>query len=329
MLAGEDWSEERPAKGGTAIELGPGASHVHLSGLRINGYAFAVLAKPVAGGAGRNGIAIDDVDVSRARYGIYLSDCDDVSLTGCDLRRYTKHGFRLDQGCDRVAFTRCTADCSEGDVRWETKTELLPFGFNVNSAGAANTAITFTDCLAANHLMPLQKNRYKNGDGFVIEENARDVAFVRCRALRNQDGGFDLKVPAVRLTGCVAIDNSRAFRIWNGGQLDNCLAAFGNTGIWSNGAAIAVTRSTFHQLGNAAAMTDDRARGTVTLSDCLVTASARLAKNTAAGNVVATETPVLRDAPAAGYPTAAITWDGLGDAMDSLVHPDKGYLSTR
>ena len=87
------------------------------------------------------------------RHGFYVSDCDDLVLTDCDLKRYSKHGFRCEMGCDRVTMRRCTADCSEGDAEWEKKTELFPFGFNVNDGGTPNTALTFTDCLARNNLM--------------------------------------------------------------------------------------------------------------------------------------------------------------------------------
>src|SRR5262249_18364521 len=160
----------------------------------------------------RSHLVFDNVDLEQFRYGMYLADCDDMQLTDCDLKRYSKHGFRFDQGCDRVTLKHCIADCSEGDAEWEKKTELFPFGFNLNDKGAPNTAFVFEDCLAANNRMPLQKKNYKNGDGYVLEGITSNVTFLRCRAILNQDGGFDVKVADVRLTDCVAIGNSKGFR---------------------------------------------------------------------------------------------------------------------
>lgn len=134
------------------------------------------------------------------RHGFYLSDCDSLKLIDCYLTRYSKHGYRLEQGCDNVTFSNCLADCSEGDADWETKTEIFPFGFNINSGGEPNTHLLFEDCVAKNNIKSNQKVKYTNRDDFSMEGNTADVTLRRCFALRNQDGGFDLKVPGVTLT---------------------------------------------------------------------------------------------------------------------------------
>lgn len=323
-----DWSEERPAKGATAIRIAPGVSHVTVRGIRIRAYAFGVHAPADAGGAARSHLRFEDVAMERIRHGFFLADCDDVLLRNCGLRRYTKHGFRFERGCDRVRLERCAADCSEGDPAWETRTELFPFGFLLNDGGAPNTAFVFEDCVASNHLMPLQKTRYKNGDGFVVEANSTDVAFLRCRAIRNQDGGFDLKVREVRLTGCVAAGNSRGFRIWNTGTLDNCLAGWGAVGLWNNGGPVRASRCTFHELKDAAVLTDDAAVSEVTLADCVVTGAA-VHRNTGRGTVVMPGTIIATRAGDAGYPKPDARWDGRGDAMDAAKYPGTGYRSSR
>jgi len=262
------------------------------------------------------------------RHGYYLSDCDDLRLSGCDLKRYSKHGFRFDQGCDRVTVEKCTADCSEGDAEWEKKTELFPFGFNVNDGGEPNTALAFTDCLARNNLMPLQTTHYKNGDGFVMESNTAGVTLVRCRSIRNQDGGFDLKVHDVKLEGCVSIGNSRNYRIWTTATLTNCFSGFAGTGLWCNGGPITVDHCTFHALKIAAIMTDDHATAPVTLRDCLISASPPTRK-TARGEIVLGNTTIADEGdpkkdPAYVHPDP--NWDGLGDAMNSRTFP--GYHAT-
>lgn len=317
------WSEDKPSKGATAIRIEPGVSRLVLGKLRIRNYMTGVRISPAEKGkAACSQIVFDDVDIERVRYGFYLSDADDVRLENCDLKRYTKHAFRFEEGCDRVTVRRCSADCSEGDAEWETRTELLPFGFSINKGGAPNTGFLFEDCLAANNLMPLQKNRYKNGDGFVVEGNARDVRFIRCRAIRNQDAGFDLKVPGARLTGCVAIGNSRNYRIWAGGVFENCFSGWAGTGLWSNGASVAANRCTFHAL-KTAVMTDDRAKEPIALTGCLISNTARTHRKTASGGGAVFESTEVAEAP--DFVRPAQDWDGLGTAMNSRAFPDKGY----
>jgi hypothetical protein len=323
------WSVDEPTRGKTAVRIGPAASHVTLRHVRISGYVNGVQAGPTAAGPNRTALTFDDVDVDHARHPFYLSDCDDLVLTDCDAVRYSKHGFRFEQGCDRVLVRRCRADCSEKDADWENKTELLPFGFIVNDGGAPNTELRFEDCLAANNLMPLQKNKYKNGDGFVVEANARGVSFVGCRALRNQDGGYDLKPDGMKLENCVAIGNGRNFRIWTTGTLTNCFTGWAKAGVWSNGGPLAIERCTFHELSGAAVNTDDRAKEPVTLKDCLIARTPVTHKKTSHGKVNLEGTIEAGDRdpeyvrPEMAGPESA--WDGRGDAMNSRAFAEKGY----
>jgi len=324
------WSVQPPTQGATALRIESGVSHVIIEGLRIKGYVTGVQAAAVIGGTPRSHLVFSDADIEQMRHGFYLADCDDLQLKDCDLKRYSKYAFRFDQGCDRVTIQKCAADCAEGDAGWEKKTELFPFGFLINDGGAPNTAFLFEDCLSRNNLMPLQTTSYKNGDGFVVKENASDMAFVRCRALRNQDGGFDLKVRDVHLTGCGAIGNSMGYRVWNTGTLANCFAGWGETGLWSNGGPITANRSTFHAQKDAAVLTDDGATLPVTLNACLISDTAQLHRQTARGGVMANATAFSGHEqpdidPAYLHPDPA--WDGLGDAMDSGAYPDKGFHS--
>lgn len=319
------WSEENPDKGATAVQIKPGAGHLVLEGLRIEDYKNCVLVSAGKEGANCPNLVFNDVDMRRFRHGFYLSDCDDLHLQGCDLRRYTKHGFRFEQGCDRVTLKQCTADCSEGDADWETKTELFPFGFIVNNGGTPNSHFEFEDCLAQNNQMPLQKKRYKNGDGFVVEGNTSDVRFLRCRAIRNQDGGFDLKVDGVQLVDCVALGNSRNIRIWKSATLKNCFSAWASCGLWCNGGPIAVDRSTFHELRTAAVQTDDKANQPVTLRECLITSCPQIHRKTARGKVETDGTVVVDQSADARYVMPSPEWNGLGAAFNSRAYSDKGY----
>lgn len=322
-----DWTVDNPSKGATAFRIEPGVSHVTFRGLRIRDYAFGVHAPPAPDGRSRSHLRFEEIEMERFRYGFFLADCDEVLLRDCGLKRYTKHGFRFDQGCDRVRLERCVTDCSEGDPQWETRTERFPFGYFLNDGGRPNTAFVFRDCVARNHMMPMQTTKYKNGDGFVAEGNASDVRLVRCRSIRNQDGGFDLKAREVRLADCVAVGNSRGFRIWSTGTLDNCFAGWGVVGLWSNGGPVRVHRGTFHEMKDAAVLTDDAATSEVSLVDSLITAAPKVQRNTGRGKVTLRGTVVMGPGDA-NYRKAEKEWDGVGDAMDSGTHPDKGYRSS-
>ncbi|MFN3148700.1 right-handed parallel beta-helix repeat-containing protein [Bremerella sp.] len=324
------WKIEDPSKGATAIRLGDSASHLNFHGLRFEGYRTGVQADKTSNGKGRTHLSFDNVDVNHCRYGFYLSDCDDLEILNCDLVRYSKHAFRLEQGCDRVRFTDCLADCSEADPEWEKQTELLPFGFNVNSGGSPNTHIAFLRCTAKNNMMPFQKNRYKNGDGFVVEGGATDVSFVDCRGIRNQDAGYDLKVEDVTLRGCIAIGNGRQVRIWTTATLDNCYFGYGGTGVWCNGGPITVDRCTFYDL-SVAAMTDDRAKHKIMLTDCVIANCQTTKRQTASGGgVLLDETEVIgpqEKAKSTEKPASRPVppWDGFGDPPALSEVPGKGY----
>ena len=328
-----NWDVEKPDKGQAALRIAPGVSHLSLQHLRLKGYMAGVHASPVKEAAAvRSHLSFEDVDIEEFRYGFYLSDCDDLLFSGCDLKRYTKHGFRFEQGCDRVTLRGCSADCSEGDAEWENKTELLPFGFTLNDGGIPNTHFLFEDCLARNNMKPNQRNRYLNGDGFVAEGNSANVTFVRCRSIRNQDGGFDLKVPDVKLTDCIAIGNKRGYRIWQTGTLINCFAGWGPTGLWCNGGPLTANRCTFHAAEAAAVMTDDKATEPITLKDCIISIPSPDASRTrpTLGKVVLSGTVLTgngSEEKAPAYKAPDQRWDGVGDAMDSQIYPNKGYHS--
>lgn len=328
-ILSSDWSIEKPDKGTTAISFGPGASHVVLKNLSIRNHCFAIRATP-SEDAPRIGIILENIRMEQMRHGIYVSDCDDLSITGVTMKRYSKHGFRLDQGCDGVTLRNCLADCSEGDAAWETKTEVFPFGFNVNNGGAPNTRIRFEDCVAKNNIKSNQTAKYTNGDGFVVEGNSSDVTFIRCHAFRNQDGGFDLKVKDVTLTGCIATGHRRDFRIWATGTLTNCFAGWSQTGFWTKGGPITIKNSTFigHRR-SALEIEDNKPTGPITLADSLI-ASDEAKFTPAYGSYQGADTNIIaKSPPELGIANADPKWDGSGAVMDSSKYPAKGYRSAK
>lgn len=315
------WSEKKPDQGSTAIEFAAGVRDVIVRSLHFSDYVTGVLAPATRGGAVRQRLVFKDISMRRVRHGFYVSDCHTLHVQDCHLARFTKHGFRLEGGCEDVSLRRCTADCSEGDSEWEKLTESLPFGFFANGSTARNKRLLFEDCVARNHMMPRQKSSYKNGDGFVVEEGSEQVRFLRCRAIRNQDAGFDLKSRGVRLEGCVALENSRNFRIWNAGTLENCFTGMAPTGLWSDVGPVTVTRSTFHALENAAAV-DDSASAGITLKDCLLSQVQRAFPEDAGGRLILDESSITGGVR---LKKPDSVWQGNSDAMDSTSHPGKGW----
>ena len=263
-----DWDVAKTEKGATAIGIAAGASHVAVRDLVIRGYQIGIRANLGAGETARTGWRFENVDMDHIRHGFYLSGFKGLEIVGCDLKRYSKHGFRLEAACEDARYERCTADCSEGDAQWEEKTELFPFGFSLNDGGAPHRNVVFESCVARNNMMPLQKNKYKNGDGFVVEGNSENVTFRNCRSLRNQDGGYDLKVADVVMENCVAIGNKRDFRIWKTGRLTNCFAGFGNEGVWTKGGPVVLENCTIAG-ANRAVSTEDAVEG-IELNKCLL-----------------------------------------------------------
>lgn len=322
-----DWSISTPEKGATAITLAPGLSHVVLKDLSIRNYCMGMVAPPAPTSA-RSGLVFDNVDMDHIRHGFYLSDCDDLVIRGCDLKRYSKHGFRFDQDCDRVHLIDCSADCSEGDPLWETQTEVFTFGYIVNDKGAPNTAFVFEDCLATNNIKSNQTVRYTNGDGFVTEGNSKDITFIRCRALRNQDGGFDLKTPDVKLTDCIAIGHRRDFRIWQNATMKNCFSGGSQTGLWTKTGAASMEGCTFLGHTKSCIETDEKTAGPPDLKDCiLVTGEA--SDGISIGPYQETGCVIVAKPEEAGIRPAGTSWTGEDSRMNSENHREKGYSSER
>lgn len=322
------WTIAAPTKGTTAFTIEPGVSHVVFRDVTIRGYQHGVQAPAREGGAPRVGLRFDNVDMEQIRHGFYLSGCSDLKLTGCDLKRYSKHGFRFEGGCTNVTLQKCVTDCSEADPDWEKQTELFPFGFIVNDGGAPNTDFVFEDCVSRNNMMPLQTTRYKNGDGFVVEGNSQNVSFKRCIAANNQDGGFDLKVKDVQLEDCVAIRNKRDFRIWTTGNLRNCFAGWSILGIWTKSGPIVAERCTIAGWKENPAQAEDTTIG-IELRNCLLASDGTPSNAKKLKAVSLIDSIETADLASAGLQRPPENWSGDTSILGSTTHRDKGFQANR
>ena len=320
-----EWSIDKPSKGATAIEIETGVSNVTLANIEIERYMRCIYISAKESEKTCRKLVFDNIMMSYCRHGFYISNCDEVHILNCKLRRYSKHGFRLQGNCNNVRMVSCMADCSEGDGEWEKKTEALPFGFTVSRSERRSSNISFVNCVAKNNMMPLQKNKYKNGDGFVVERNAEKVTFAGCISIRNQDGGFDLKTKDVSLKDCVSMWNHRCYRIWNGGKLENCFAGWSDAGLWSNGAAVSADNMTFYEMAECAIDTGDKCSDVVAVKDSIVARCRQMIKNTANGKVLHENCVIEGEQMPAIFAGADGNWDGTGINMNCVNYPDKGY----
>ncbi|MGE9268412.1 MAG: right-handed parallel beta-helix repeat-containing protein [Verrucomicrobiales bacterium] len=316
----------------TAIRLAEGVSHLRVENLHLSHYTFAVKADSSAKQA-RENVTFTDLDIDHVRHSFYLSDFKKLTLKNIKTVRYRKHAYRFEEGCVDVLVENCLADCSEGDPTWEAGTELFPFGFTArNSKKRPNSKFRFIDCAALNNVMPRQDTKYRNGDGFVIENAVEDVSFLRCRAQRNQDGGYDLKSPNVTLRDCIATHNGRDFRIWYGGTLENCFAGFSYTGLWNNGPGLTASHCTLYG-HKVSAMSDDRATDQLVIKDSLLVDLGQHEEYEAKRRKTTLENcEIIRPKDEENDPkfvNPTEKWFGEGDNFDSRTFPDKGYSSTR
>ena len=331
-----DWSVNSPKRGPTAFSIKPGVSHIQVRDITIRGYQHGFVAHPQESTPPRVGFAFQNVDMENIRHGFYLSQCRDLSFSDCDLKRYSKHGFRFEAGCENVVLKQCTADCTGGDSEWEKQTEEFPFGFFVNDGGAPNARFLFENCSSMNNLMPLQTTKYKNGDGFVVEGNSKDVRFQRCLAVNNQDGGFDLKVSDVHLNNCVALRNKRDFRIWTTGRLTNCYAGWSQVCIWTSGGPIVAERCTLAGWKSAPVLAEDTKIG-VELHKCLLVVDGTSVTAADLHAVTLIDCIQSADLESAGlnsqvnWSAASATESGTTDlaGFDSSKHRDVGFRAKR
>ena len=87
------------------------------------------------------------------------------------------------------------------------------------------------------------KDRYWQGDGFCVEGDVRNVAFINCAAMDCADGGWDVKAGNVVYVNCVGLRNKKNFRAWQHAFFYNCLSAYSykhggswiSSGLWARG----------------------------------------------------------------------------------------------
>jgi hypothetical protein len=255
-------------------------------------------------------------------------------VSGCSLVNYTKRGVRIRGGCRDVFVSGCVADA--GGREWAV--EAFPIGFQVmgphgvpEGSAVRDRDVTFVDCVARNNYHDAGA-KYWNADGFCAEGGCSGMAYYRCRALDNTDGGWDDKSVRPLLVECVALRNKRNFRFWGaeGATLVRCASAFatkrggsgGADGLWAKG-RVRAERCTFHANPSAVALEGEKAR--VELDHCIVSSDASVNRDTKlhadGAGIILTDSIVWPDGGDASDPRYVNApdrdWDGSGRGLES------------
>ena len=337
VFESNNWVRTNPDAGQSSIINGSG-SYWTIENLNLRECQYAVRLSTA-----NNGLTFRNLLIERVRHGFYVSNQDNMVIENCSVLGYSKHGFRLDLGCDNVTFTNCVADLSNGDVTWWDYSEAYPFGFIVNNSGAANTNVAFVNCTARNNRWNNNGSvtTYWNGDGFVAESNTVGLSLTGCVSTNNEDGGFDIK-PAATFTDCVSVHNYRGFRLWDTAKtLTNCVATYpfrrsntnpaglpGGSGLWIQNGAATVDFFTYNGNGGTGAV--EEGSGSITLTNSIIAQENATSAFTSGSVTLGAGTVTYR--PGTGvnpnFVNPSDTWDGIDNDMDSQTYGStKGYNS--
>src|SRR6185369_16363221 len=285
-----------------------------------------------------------NLTIRNCEHAMYIYDAANWLIENINAREYAKQGVRFDHNCNGIVVRNCSADLSGGDTTWYDDAEQYPFGFLVNDPGndaagqprPPNSNIIFEDCLAQHNRTNKQGDTYWNGDGFVINQgNTGAFKFVRCRALDNEDGGFDVKAD-VTMIDCIGFQNKRSFRFWSGSSsMSNCVSGYPQKrggcctvdGVWVHDAILAMKFCTIHGSGDYGVEEDSA--GQVTLYDSVVSFTGASGTFTSGNVTVASSSVTYR--PGSGvdpqFVNPQASWNGIGSNMNSNTYgTSKGYL---
>jgi hypothetical protein len=337
IIDGGSWSRTNPSSGSwTAISIQPSGpdywtiKNLILQDVQHGIYADSNMTTQAVG------LQFVDITIRNVRYGAYVRSIDSGLFRRVEVRKYTKHGFRLEGECDNVTIEDCVGDMSDGDTTWYDHSENFPYGYILENVDGPNTNISFFDCAARNHRKNGQPSSgYWNGDGFVVEGSNTGISFDKCRAYNNEDGGFDLK-PDVYLKNCVAVSNKRNFRLWSSTPvLDNCVASFttkrggsgGRNGFWIDNAAATLNYCTGHDTDGV--LISEEGSGSVTVNFSVLTFTGSNGTIRTGSGV---ENSTHRYRPGFGtnpnYLSPSSTWGGVGTNMNSQTYgTTRGYSS--
>jgi len=342
-----NWSPSQPSNGMESIIIFEKAcSYWTIQGLTLRSCTFAVYSRKITSGSHSSHITLKSLNIENVGTGLYVNDMDNLSVSSCSIKKYTKKGFRLNRGCDNAQFQSCVADQTNGDTSWRVYSEIFPTGFCVTDGaeqgGAPNHNVAFTDCSALSNRVDGQlPGDYWNGDGFTVEETVTGtVSFKNCIGIDNEDAGFDIKAQATFID-CMASLNKRNFRCWYGTTtLKNCASTYpfkrGGTGaalgFWTKDATITLDYFTF--LGDDSYAISEEGNGIMKVNNSILAYTGNLGTFIKVGSSAILDSSTVMFRPGSGIDPLFVnpikTWDGSGANMNSKRYGlSKGFNSER
>ena len=291
------WQPNDPEKGPALLNLTNEVKYCEFAHLQAARYQYGVMTRK-----GRHvGLRFRNFDVYEARHGLYLNGfatadeaaaaSHDITIEDCDFIHFTKHAVRMQAGNYDVRLINCVAD--SGGKEWMK--EAFQIGFDVagdsprkrraadEKPWASDHDLIFINCVAKNCIW--SKSRYWQGDGYCVEGDVSNVAFINCAALDCADGGWDVKARNVVYVNCIGLRNKKNFRAWQHGFFYNCLSAYSykhggswtSSGLWLRG-DVRADHCTYHNNESQGLAVEAEAKGEgkenvephLTVQNCLV-----------------------------------------------------------
>jgi hypothetical protein len=214
------WSVENFGwRGRSFFAIANSASHLRLSGFRINGtpadgfFKFRAKQATIF-----NDIAISDIEARNvgriietergaSLRNLLVSDCKAIGIV---------RGFARFRDLSDATFRNLELDADNMDGGGKNVCQLIAL-----SAGENVLFENITLRNALNEPPPPKKGKepgYVQGDGIVCERKTRNITVRNCHASRMGDGGFDLKSTNVTMEDCTTESCKFGARIWAEGD---------------------------------------------------------------------------------------------------------------
>jgi hypothetical protein len=214
------WSVKNFGKRGSSFfALANGASHLRLSGFRVDGTPadgfFKFRAKQatvfddiaISGIAARNVGRIIETDRGAMLRNLLVSDCQAVGIV---------RGFARFRDLTDATFRNLELDADNMDGGGKNVCQLIALASGEN---VLFENITLRN--AINEPPPPKEGKepgYVQGDGIVCERKTSNVTIRNCHASNMGDGGFDLKTTNVTMEDCTTDSCKFGARIWAEGN---------------------------------------------------------------------------------------------------------------
>lgn len=179
-------------------------------------------------GAVRVNVPVDNLTIENCQASNLYRFLEDYSSTSTNPARLTNFAIRgvtareVDLSMTRIRYDSHDGTIEDVKAYGSSQCDLFCVGFQLEGNAYG---ITYSRAEAyAFREASRPADKYWNGDGFSDERGNHHIRYLSCIAAECSDGGFDLKSADVYLENCTARLNKRNFRLWNSGELRQCVS---------------------------------------------------------------------------------------------------------